>query len=135
MSEKQSSVISEKESAGSYAQLFIYRVPKKNHDAMVLLQKQLTGIYRKHGTLLSEFFQLNLTEAFEGFTSIAKTVPIVPDEELWVELERYKDRGHRDKVVKAVGQDENAGPLFGQFMGLVSQEHRMIMGDFERIRV
>jgi hypothetical protein len=71
--------MSEKESAGSYAQLFVYRIPKKNYDAMLLLQKQLAGIYRKHGTLLSEFFQLNSAETFQGFTSIAKTVPIVPD--------------------------------------------------------
>lgn len=102
---------------------------------MLLLQKQLAGIYRKHGTLFSEFFQLNSAETFQGFTSIAKTVPIVQDEELWVELDHYKDHEHRDKVVKVVGQDANAGPLFAQLMGLISQEYSIIMGDFERIRV
>jgi hypothetical protein len=101
--------MSEKESAGSYAQLFVYRIPKKNYDAMLLLQKQLADIYRKHSTLLSEFFQLNSAETFQGFTSIATSVPIVQDEELWVELDHYKDYGHCDKVVKAVGQDANAG--------------------------
>jgi hypothetical protein len=52
-----------------------------------------------------------------------------------VELDHYKDYGHRDKVIKAVGQDANAGSLFGQLMGLVSQEYSIIMGEFERIRV
>ncbi len=85
--------------------------------------------------MLSAFFQLNSAETLQGFTSIAKTVPIVPDEELWMELDYHKDYSHRDKVVKAVGQGANAGPLFGQLMGLVSQEYSIIMGEFERIRV
>jgi uncharacterized protein YbaA (DUF1428 family) len=127
--------MSENESAGSYAQLFVYRIPKKNHDAMLLLQKQLTDIYRKHGTLRSEFFQLRYTERFQGFTDIAKTVSAVPEEKVWIDLEHYKNRSHRDQVVDDVGKDANAGPLFGQLMGLVSQGYSIVMGDFDRIRV
>jgi uncharacterized protein YbaA (DUF1428 family) len=120
---------------GSYVQLFAYKMPKQNNQRMLNLQKQLTSMYRNHGTLHSEFFRLGSRETFEGFVSIAKTVPISPDEELWVELEYYKDRKHRDEVVASVKKDACGGPLFGELMGLISQESRIVMGEFERVDV
>jgi uncharacterized protein YbaA (DUF1428 family) len=120
---------------GTHVQLFVYRIPKKNHDTMIQLQRQLTGIFKKHGILRSEFFQLGDTETFQGFTSIAKTVSADPEEEVWVELESYRDRKHRDDVVAKVTQDANAGPLFGQVMGLITQGYSCIMGEFKRLHI
>lgn len=120
---------------GTHVQLFVYRVPKKNHDTMTQLQSQLTGIFKKHGILRSEFFQLSNTDTFEGFTSIAKTVSAnQEDEEVWVELESYRDSKHRDEVVAKITEDASAGPLFGQVMSLVTNGS-CIMGGFERLQV
>jgi hypothetical protein len=53
---------------------FVYRVPKKNHDAMMQLNKQFVDKMRKYGAL-HLIFQLNNTEApMEGITNIAKTL-------------------------------------------------------------
>jgi uncharacterized protein YbaA (DUF1428 family) len=120
---------------GSYVQLFAYKIPKQNSQQMVNLQKQLTSMYRNHGTLHSEFFRLGSRETFEGFVSIAKTVATSSDEELWVELEYYNDRKHRDGVVASVKKDECGGPLFGELKRLISQESRIVMGEFERVDV
>jgi hypothetical protein len=60
---------------GSEADYFIYRVPKKNHDAMIQLNKQFGDIIRNYG-VAHLVFQLNNTEApMEGITNIAKTYP------------------------------------------------------------
>jgi hypothetical protein len=120
---------------GDYVQLFAYKMPKQNNERMVNLQKQLTSMYRNHGTLHSEFFRLGSRETFKSLVSIAETVPTSPDEELWVELEYYKDRKHRDGVVASVEKDACGGPLFGELMGLISQESRIVMGEFERVDV
>src|SRR5215831_1860818 len=122
--------------SGTYVQLFVYRLPKKNHDAMVQLESQLTDIFRMHGILRSEFFQLSNTETFEGFTSIAKAVSADQDnEEVWVEIESYRDRNHRDDVVAKIEKDPSAGPLFGQVMSLITQGHSLVMGEFSRLKV
>jgi len=120
---------------GGHVQLFVYRVPEKNHDAMARLQNQLTRIYEKHGTIRSEFFMLSSEEDFMGFTNIAKTVSAASKEEVWVELDSYRNGKHRDEVVASVGQDEKAGALFGELMGLVSQGYSIVMGDFDRLKV
>jgi uncharacterized protein YbaA (DUF1428 family) len=124
------------EETGTHVQLFVYRIPKKNHDAMVQLESQLTAIFRKYGILRSEFFQLSDTKTFEGFISIAKTISAnQDDEEVWVELESYRDRKQRDEVVAKIEQDPSAGPLFGQVMSLLTQGYSLIMGEFKRLQV
>ena len=70
-----------------------------------------------------------------GFTNIASAVSASPGEEVWVEVDYYKDRGHRDEIVASVGEDGNAGPLFGLLMGLVAPGSNILMGDLGRLKV
>jgi uncharacterized protein YbaA (DUF1428 family) len=120
---------------GNYVELFFYWVPKKNHDAMVQLDKQFTGVFAKHGGTGMEFFQLSNSKAMEGLDSIAKVLPVGEDEELWVELNYYKDQKHYDDTVAKLMKDESAAPLFKQFSDLITQKKSMIMGGFSRVRV
>jgi hypothetical protein len=39
----------EEKKIGSLLQLFVWRLPKKNHDAMVQFGKQINDLFRKHG--------------------------------------------------------------------------------------
>ncbi len=118
---------------GSYAQLFMYRVPKKNHAAMTQLQKEITSMWKRHGILGSEFFQLTNAETFRGFTNLAETVSASPDEDVWIEVQRYKSREHRDSIVAKIRDDSGAGPLFGRFYELVVPGKNSIMADFNRL--
>src|SRR5918999_6457884 len=112
---------------GSEVDQFIYRVPKKNHDAVMRINKQFADIMRGHGASHS-FFQLNNTEApMEGLTNIAKTVSANQDEEVWLELIFYKDRKHRDEVGRKMQNDENMERLYKQSVDLLSPGSRFVM--------
>ena len=120
---------------GSEVDHFVYRVPKKNHDAMVQLNKQFAEIMRKYGAP-HLIFQLNNTEApMDGITNITKTVSANQDDEVWMELIFYRDRKHRDEVSANMQNDENMGRLFQQSLDLVTEGTGFIMGQFSRIRV
>ena len=61
-------------SIGSEVDHFIYRVPKKNHDAMVLVNKQFADMITKYGAT-HLVFQLNSTKTpMDGIANIAKTI-------------------------------------------------------------
>ena len=49
------------EETGNYLQLFLYRAPKKNHDAMVKNLKQFVPWFKKHGARV-EYYQLGRSE-------------------------------------------------------------------------
>jgi uncharacterized protein YbaA (DUF1428 family) len=120
---------------GSEVDHFVYRVPKKNHDSMVRLNKQFAEIMKKYGAP-HLIFQLNNTEApMEGITNIAKTVLANQDDEVWMELIFYRDRKHKDEVGAKMQNDENMGRLFQQSLDLVTEGTGFIMGQFSRIRV
>jgi uncharacterized protein YbaA (DUF1428 family) len=121
--------------SAEHTQIFVYKLPKKNHEAMVKLIKRFTSLYKKYGTLSWDVYQLNSTEAFDGTISIAKTLSAGPDEEVWVEVDQYKDRKARDKAVGAIMQDPSAGPLFGELAGVLSPGFSMVMGEYSPIKV
>jgi len=126
----------EEKEIGSLLRLFVWRLPKKNHDAMVQFGKQINDIFRKHGTQPTKVFQLNNTKTSEnmGFTNIANTVSANQDEEVWVELHSYIDHKQLDDVSAKMEKDESAGQLYKQFMDLITPES-CIEGQFSRISV
>jgi uncharacterized protein YbaA (DUF1428 family) len=122
---------------GSQVQLFVWRIPKKNHDAMVKLQKQFNNILIKHGVLRMEIFQLTNTDTYDGCTNIFNTVSANQDEEVWVELQSHRDLKRMDEITSEIMKDEMhaEGPLVKQFMDLVTPGSGMIMGKFTRLRI
>jgi uncharacterized protein YbaA (DUF1428 family) len=121
---------------GSVVWHSIARIPKKNHDAMVRIAKQFNEIFKKHGGLRSEVFQLTNTEApMDDITNIAKTVSANQDEEVWVELQYYRDRKHLEEVTAKFGNDENMERLYKQSVDLLSPGSSFIMGEFNRLEV
>ena len=136
MSKSKVTEIKEEEEIGSIVQQFIYRLPKKNHDSMVHLEKQFIDVFRKHGGLRFEVFQLSSTEnMMKDWTNIAKTVSANQEEEIWMEQIFYRDSKHRDEYMAKCGNDENMNQLYKQFMDLITPGSSPIMGEFSRLEV
>lgn len=121
--------------AGDYVQLFLYRVPKRNHDAMIELERRIRDGFKKHGVLYSEFFQLTPHETVRGFTNFTERISAQSDEEVWFEVERYRSREHRDEIFAAIRKDTPLLELFGKWYGLVSPGENSTMGDFNKLKV
>src|SRR5918996_6336065 len=109
----------EKEVGRGIVQQFIYRLPKKNHEAMMQLEKQFIDIFRKHGGLRFEVFQLSGTENMMDWTNIAKTISANQDEEVWVEQVFYRDSKQRDEYMAMCEKDENMSRFYKQFTDLI----------------
>lgn len=116
----------------------VYRVPKKNHDAMVQLCKQFNELFKKYGGLGVEVFHLaNTNVPMDGITNIANTVSANQDEEVWVELQYFRDRKHMDEVMTKCnsGKDEDSRRIYKESLELLTPGTSLIMGEFNRINV
>jgi uncharacterized protein YbaA (DUF1428 family) len=123
------------EEIGNHIVLFIYRLPKKNHEALVQLGKQANEMFKKVGVIRSEVFQLSNTQDMMGFTNISKTVSANKDEEeVVLETQSYRDQKHLAEVGAIMEKDKNAGLLYQQFMSLIIPGS-CIFGEFGRIKV
>jgi uncharacterized protein YbaA (DUF1428 family) len=119
---------------GNQVEMIHFRVPKKNHDKMILFCKQFNDIFKNYGILHWEIFQLSKTDNMEGFTNISQTVSANPnEEEIWVELLSYRDKKHKDEVMEKMKNDENCEQGYRQFLDLITPGSKVIYGDFRRV--
>ena len=114
----------------------VYRVPKKNHDAMLQICKEAYDMFKQHGILHYDAFKLSNTDVpMEGFANIASIVSANQDEEVWIESIYYRDRQHMNEVMAKIDKDERAGQMMKQSMDLLPQGAKFIVGHFEHLSV
>jgi uncharacterized protein YbaA (DUF1428 family) len=119
---------------GEYVQQFIYRLPKKNHEAMMKIQKQFNDIFRKHGVQNREVFLLGDTQTVGPFINIANTISSNQnEEEVLTALVYYRERKHRDDLVLKIQNDENYRSILQEFKDLLTPESGIIIGEFSRL--
>jgi uncharacterized protein YbaA (DUF1428 family) len=128
------------EETGNYLQLFLYRAPKKNHDAIVQNQKQFVPWFKKHGARI-EYYQLGKSETqaavdsakqsgMDVIDSIDKALSTDEDEEVWIEQQYFRDYKHCEDVYAKMMQDKSIEPIGNEFFGLITQGKKMITGGF-----
>ena len=104
---------------------------------MMRVNKQSVDLFRKFGVRLKPF-HLTSTEAMMDFTNIAKTLSANQDEEeeeVWLELQFYRDQKHLEDVMAKMENDQVGPQLFREFMHLITPGSCVIMGDFSRLKV
>ena len=134
------------EETGNYLQHFLYRVPKKNHDAIVQNLKQFVPWFRKHGARV-EYYQLGRSETKAAIDSAKESGMDVMDsidkalstaaedeEEVWIEQQYFRDYKHCEDVYAKMMRDKSIEPLGNEFFGLITQGKKMITGGFNRLR-
>ncbi len=114
--------------------LIIYRTPKKNHEAMVALNNRVIGTFKNYGVQRFEIFQLGSTEDMMEFINIAKTVSADQDEEVWLEIQSYRDRKHLEQVGEKMKIDKSMEAESQQFLNLITPGSRCIFGEFSRLK-
>ena len=117
---------------GNHLEIFFYRVPKKNHDAIAKNMKQFLPWFDKHGIRI-EYYRLGNSPTMEGFENIAKTLSATEDEDIWVELQYYRDRKHCEEAFAEMMKDKDLEPLGKEFFGLVTQGKSLVTGGFGRL--
>ena len=127
------------ETGQDHIQLFIWRIPKKNHDKMIQNCKRTSSAHEKYGQRL-EFFQLDsaMLGSEYGCNNMAKAISSSgqdDEEEVWLEINFHKDRKQMEEVAvrRRMEDSESADPVGKQFMDLISLGS-CIEGGFSRIR-
>jgi Protein of unknown function (DUF1428) len=114
---------------GSHVRLYLYKLPTKNHDAMVNLSYQFAEVFKNHGCY-ARSFQVESLEKSENFSNVANAVSCTQDEEVWLDLEFTEDLKHRHEVDSKIQNDESAGVLMKRFLELTVRGSKPIKSDF-----
>ena len=122
------------EETGNYLQHFIYRVPKKNHDAIVQNLRKFVPWFKKNEIRLEDY-QLSNNQTMEGMVSITKTPSVTKDEDVWIELQYFRYQNHSEDDYTKMMQDASLKSLGDEFFTLITQGKSMMTGVFSHLEV
>jgi uncharacterized protein YbaA (DUF1428 family) len=119
---------------GSVVEIFLYRAPKKNHDSLVRLNKKSLDFFMKYGALKFEVFIIHNRENMMDFVNLAKTISANDDEEVWLEIQSYKNSQHVKEFIDKMKDDKSMETLYKEFMDLVTPGSVVSFGGFDKIK-
>jgi large subunit ribosomal protein L17 len=116
--------------SGRLLKIFFIRAPKENHGALIKIGKQTDIFFKKHG--VSKYvYRLNAREDMRGFVNLSKTISANDDEDVWLEIQFYRDTDHVQEVMKALKGDKRADELYDESMKLITPGP-IVFGDFSK---
>ena len=113
--------------------IFLYRAPKKNHDALVKINKHSHDFFIKHGVSKFEVFNLSSRENMMDFVNLSKTISASDDEDVWLEIQSYRDAKHVQEFMRAMEGDKSGDEMYKDFMELITPGSIVTFGDFSKL--
>ena len=117
-----------------HIEIFLYRAPKKNHDGMLEVNRQSVDFFIKHGASSFEVFSLTSRENMMEFVNLSKTISASDDEEVWFEIQSYRDSEHVKEFTASMQGDKSIEPIYKRFIELITPGSIVSFGGFGKIK-
>jgi uncharacterized protein YbaA (DUF1428 family) len=116
---------------GMYVDGFVLPVPKRNKAAYVRMARKAGKVWREHGAL--DYVECVADDVKKGkHTSFPQSVKLKPGEVVWFSWIVYKNRKHRDRVLKKVMSDKRLASMMDP-KSLPFDGKRMFWGGFKTV--
>ena len=113
----------------SYVDGFVVPVPKKKRAAYVAMARKACKVWKDHGAL--DYRECLADDVSWGKrTSFPRSVKLKNGEEVWFSYIVYRNRKHRDAVMKKVMKDKRLAGMM-DIKSLPFDAKRMIFGGFK----
>ena len=123
-----------KKGSRGHIEIFLYRASKKNHDEMVEVNRQSRDFFAKHGASGFEVFSLENRENMMEFVNLSKTISASEEEEVWLEIQSYRDAEHVKEFTANMQGDKSIEPIYKRFIELITPGSIVSFGGFGKIK-
>jgi hypothetical protein len=114
-------------------EIFLYRAPDQYHDELVEVNIRSRDFFTKHGASGFEVFCLTGRENVMEFENLSKTISASEDEEVWLEIQSYRDAEHIRAFTMSMEGDKSIEPLYKRFMELITPGSVVSFGSFSKL--
>ncbi len=106
-----------------YCSVFLYRVPKRKSEAFVSALRPIMSLFEEAGCLSEELLKPKNMEGKYGALSLPSEIGVSQDEDLWIEIARFKNPSHMKDVHSTVAKNAKLEMLHSRFDLLLSGKH------------
>ena len=117
----------------AYCSVFLYRVPKKKAEAFVQALRPIMRLFEESGALSDELLRPKDMSGKFGALSLVPAIGLEEDEELWIEIARFKSEAHMKDVHAIVEKNPRLEMLHSRFDLLISGK-QVYQAEFELIQ-
>ena len=113
----------------SYVDGFVVPVPKRHRRAYIAMARKAARVWKDHGAL--DYHECLADDVSWGKrTSFPRSVKLKKSEDVWFSYIVYRNRKHRDAVMKKVMKDKRLAGMM-DIKSLPFDAKRMIFGGFK----
>ena len=116
----------------TYCSIFLYRVPRRKVEAFVQALRPIMRLFEDSGCLSDELLRPKDMNAKFGGLTLPSAIDLNSDEELWVEIARFRDASHMKAVHSTVAKNPDLEKLHSRFDLLISGNH-VYHAEFESV--
>jgi hypothetical protein len=107
----------------TYCSVFLYRVPRRKSEAFIHALQPIMRLFEAAGCLSDELLRPKDMSAKFGGLSLPKAIELDRDEELWIEIAKFKDASHMREVHSQIAKNPDLDRLHSRFDLLISGKH------------
>jgi hypothetical protein len=100
---------------------------------MVEVNRQSRDFFTKHGASGFEVFSLENRENMMEFVNLSQTISASEDEEVWLEIQSYRDAEHVKEFTVSMQGDKSIEPIYKRFMELITPGSAVSFGGFNKL--
>ncbi len=117
----------------AYCSVFLYRVPRKKSEAFLQALRPIMKLFEESGALSEELLRPKDLSAKFGAMSLPPVIGLRDDEDLWIEIARFKDAAHMKDVHVIVARNPHLEKLHSRFDMLISGK-QVYHAEFESLQ-
>ena len=117
----------------AYCSVFLYRVPRNKSEAFVQALRPIMKLFEEAGCLSDELLRPKDMSAKFGCMSLPPVMGLLKDEDLWIEIARFKDAAHMKDVHATVAKNPHLEKLHSRFDLLISGK-QVYHAEFESLQ-
>ena len=100
---------------------------------MLEVNRQSRDFFMKHGASNFEVFSLDNRENIMEFVNLSKTISASEEEEVWLEIQSYRDAEHVKEFSESMEGDKSMEPIYKEFMELITPGSVVSFGGFSKL--
>lgn len=100
---------------------------------MVQVNRQSKDFFNRHSASGFEVFSLENRENVMEFVNLSKTISASEEEEVWLEIQSYRNAEHVKEFTARMQGDKSIEPIYKRFMELITPGSMVTFGGFNRI--
>ncbi len=115
-----------------YAVFYLHRINQRNVDTFLRVLHGAATVFYHYDVVACHVYEPTNLVAKYGCTSFLETIDLASDEQLFIEINIFRNKEHHDSIMPLIDADPQINQLYDELTSIVNTR-RLIRGEFTQV--